>query len=431
LADPRHAVVDKTIAGGLGTATDYGDGLVGGLLLKVKAGAIRLLNYHVAYVAAQLRAQGHQPTLYRRLPALGECDVAVLFTSIPSLRVDRDALAALSVPTIVVGTLAGVAPEEYGDATLIVRGEPEAFFQDDGVRSAMNPGAQLVEAGFVQDLDRLPSPDWSIFPRLDSRYWIVRARGKVLPVVTSRGCPYPCGHYCPYPLEEGTAMRYRSTGSVVDELNGLRDRHGVTAVKFRDPILTINRDRALALCEAVGSSGTIWGCETHLDTLDEELLERMARAGCVLIQTGVESTAADVLRANRRRTATPEHTRAMLQAAERLGIRVAIYFMLGLPGDSLAGMRRSLVAAPSLPASFLQITVATPYPGTPLWEENKDRLRTTDLANFDQYSSIVDGDWTNDDLRSLMGEAYRRFYLRPGRLAHEVRIARGRRSIRR
>ena len=326
---------------------------------------------------------------------------------------------------MVVGTLAGVAPEEYGDATILVRGEPEAFFADGGLEAALAGDPGEVVAGFVSHLDGLPRPDWSIFPRLNSRYRIV-ARGTVLPVVTSRGCPYPCGHYCPYPLEEGRRMRYRSVDSVVDELVDLRERLGVTAVKFRDPILTIDRRRVLALCDGLESVGTVWGCETHLDTLDEELLERMAAAGCVLIQTGIESTEASVLEANKRRSAGREHARSMLATAERLGIRVAIYFMLGLPEDTLEGMQRSLAQAPDLPASFLQITVATPYPGTPFWEETKDRLAGRDLADFDQYSSTL-GDWTDAQLGGLMSGAYRRFYLRPGRLRHEIRIARARR----
>ncbi len=430
LRDPRHAVADKTIAGGLGTATDYGSGAFGAAFLRLKAGSIRLPDYHIAYVAAQLRAVGRAVRLETDVAGVRDGDLVVLFTSIPSLRVDRAALRELRgrpVRTVVVGTLASIAPEEFGDADVVVRGEPEAWIGG-GAR-----GEGVVDAGFVADLDALPMPDWSVFPRLEGRYRIVTARGAVVPVVTSRGCPYPCGHYCPYPLEEGRTMRYRSAESVVAELRGLADGYGVRAVKFRDPILTLDRRRTEGLLAALESSdvGTIWGCETHLDTLDEDLLAAMARAGCVTIQTGIESTDPAVLAAAHRRTASPGHTRAMLEAAADRGIRVAVYFMLGLPGDTLEGMRRTLADVHTIPASFLQITVATPYPGTAFWEETRARRGDIDLADLDQYSAALPGDgWTNADLRGLMSDAYRRFYLHPSRLRHELRVRRGLRTSR-
>lgn len=436
LKDPRDQVVDKTIAGGMGTASRYGKGLFSRALTRLKAASIRLLPYNVAYVAAILRAQGHEVQYRTSLQSLNTLqdtvDVAVVFTAIPSATEDQRALTLLAeraIPSIVVGTLAGVAPQNYSAATLIIKGEPEAFFFDvrwperlAGVKGdaassrAFNPEfPNLLEVGTAPDLNVLPMPDWSIFPSLSSRYAILTPYQRVLPVVTSRGCPYPCGYYCPYPLGEGKAMRFRAPEAVADELVALEQRYGVTAVKFRDPIFTVNRPRTVRLLDVLEQRKlkTIWGCETHLDRLDEELLERMARAGCRLIQTGIESINPEVIKASHRKTAEVLHQEKMLVRCRELGIKTAIYFIVGLPEDTMPSMRASLEYAQTLPATFIQITACTPYPGTRFFADVEDRLLTQDWRELDQYTPVLRSEnFSSEELVGLMGEGYRRFYVR-------------------
>ncbi len=421
LKDPRDLVVDKTIAGGMGTATRYGKGLFTNALTRAKARLIRLLPYNVAYVAALLEAQGHE-VVYRSDGRIVDYDLAVVFTAIPSRDVDAAFVGRLRrrrVPSIVTGTIAGVAPGAYRGAAMIVKGEPEGFFRHPGWVERLgaweDSPARVVAVQPVADLDALPFPDWSIFPRLESRYAVISLTRTVLPVVTSRGCPYSCGYYCPYPLGEGRAMRYRSPDSVVAEVRRLRERYGVTAVKFRDPIFTLDRHRTLALLDAMTARAPrfLWGCETHLSRLDETLLSRMARAGCRMIQTGIETTNLRALEVSRRKTASVDHQRRMLEVCRDLGIKVAIYFIVGLPEDTLETMRANLEYAATLPAAYLQVTACTPYPGTRFFEDVKDRLVTDNWRMFDQYTPVLRYDgFGSDDLVEVMSYGYRRFYLR-------------------
>lgn len=419
LKDPTHRVVDKTIAGGMGTASRYGGGMFAGLLTRLKASAIKLLPYSAAYVSAILKQQGHRVTYTQQLEGL-DADLVILLTAVPSLKVDQAALKHLrarGVPTLVTGTLAGAAPEQFTAAQRVLKGEPESFFLDPDWTSRVWSGeaGTVLETGFLSELDRLPFPDWSLFPRLRSQYAILDPLATVLPVVTSRGCPYPCGYYCPYPLGEGKAMRFRSPGSVVDELALLQERYGVRHVKFRDPIFTVNRTRTMSLLEALLASQreVRWGCETHLDRLDKPLLEKMAAAGCRLIQTGIETTNPEALQASKRKTATQAHQEQMLAVCRRLGIKTAIYLIMGLPEDTEAGMRGSLAYALTLPATFIQVTACTPYPGTGFFREVESRLLTRDWRLLDQYTPVLHSDHVNpEQLTALMGEGYRRFYLR-------------------
>ena len=186
-------------------------------------------------------------------------------------------------------------------------------------------------------------------------------------------------------------MRFRDPASVVEELRMLRDVYGVRAVKFRDPIFTVNRRRTEALLDALlkANLGTIWGCETHLNVLDEALLEKMSAAGCRMIQTGIETSQGDVIKASKRRSAAEDQQRTMLDICQRVGIKTAIYFIVGLPEDTPEGMRASLDYARELPGTWIQITVCTPYPGTKFYGDVEDQLLTRDWQQLDQYTPVL------------------------------------------
>lgn len=429
LKDPRHGVVDKTIAGGMGTASRYGASLLSSVLLTVKGQAVRMLPYPVAQVSAILRAQGHRVRYLDRLD-WRDCDLVVLFAAIPSYRVDLRALSVLrrqGIPAVVVGTVTHGLAERYREAALVVRGEADAFFLQPGWPAQVpQAGAgEVLDVGRVADLALLPFPDWSIFPRLHSRYAILAPGATVLPVMTSRGCPFPCGYYCPYPLGEGDSLRYRPVVGVVEELQKLDRDLGVRHVKLRDPILTLNRARAEALLDAFlhADLRTRWGCETHFSRLDDALLEQMARAGCRLIQAGIETLTPEALKQSRRKNAPLEVQRQLLETCKRVGIQTAIYLIIGLPGDTVQTVRATLQAVANLPATALQVTVCTPYPGTAYYEQVRGALKDTDWERFDQYTPVGDTpEMPAHQVPHLMSSAYRQFYLRPGWLTSALPV---------
>ena len=72
---------------------------------------------------------------------------------------------------------------------------------------------------FIAELDDLPFPAWDLFPL--ENYWNLRyAHGpqttaRYLPLLTSRGCPYPC-EFCVVPATNSQRWRPRSAQNVVD-----------------------------------------------------------------------------------------------------------------------------------------------------------------------------------------------------------------------
>ncbi|MBI4349708.1 MAG: radical SAM protein [Elusimicrobia bacterium] len=217
--------------------------------------------------------------------------------------------------------------------------------------------ARALAAG-PMDLERLPVPRWDL---VDYRsYSYVTAQ-------SSWGCPFRCG-YCPYPVTQGPTWRARPIPAVVEEFRALRDRYGLRFVLLRDPEFTLDRRRAAALCEALLEAGTpiLWGCETRLDTLDDELIDRMARAGCMRVAFGVESVEPAILAAQGRRALSPAAIRRRVGALKRRGMLTYAMYIIGLPGETEASARRTADFALELDTNAASFSLATPFPGTRL-----------------------------------------------------------------
>lgn len=241
----------------------------------------------------------------------------------------------------------------------------------------------LPAAPFLENLDSLPIPRWDLVDY--KRYSYVTSQ-------TSWGCPLGCG-YCPYPLAQGTRWRARGIAGVVAEFSALRDRYGLRFVLLRDPEFTFNRRRTVELCAALIEAGTpiAWGCETRLDTLDEELLALMAKAGCLSVQFGVESLNPETLALMGRPNFGVSVIRDKVAAFKRHGILTYALYVIGLPGETRQSTRELIDFALDLGSECASFSMATAFPGTSLarmaeergWivAENRRRL-TSSIASM-------------------------------------------------
>jgi hypothetical protein len=225
------------------------------------------------------------------------------------------------------------------------------------------------ERGFEPDLDSLPFPRWDLLPH--ERYTIPKSSAsghmRFLPMLSSRGCPFGCS-YCPYPVGQGLKWRYRSPDNVVDEMQYLVERFGVQHIIFRDPMFSAQKKRVVAICDEIVRRGlkVQWKCETRVDCLDEPTIAAMARAGCVGVNFGIESVDPEIQKGVHRQPITPQEFVATIDTCRRYGISTFAFFILGLPGDTLATIMESMEFAVHIRPTWMQFTAATPLVGTSL-----------------------------------------------------------------
>jgi anaerobic magnesium-protoporphyrin IX monomethyl ester cyclase len=184
---------------------------------------------------------------------------------------------------------------------------------------------------------------------------------------TSRGCPATCS-FCNTPEFWGSAIRFRSAGSVLQELAFLRERHGLTYFSFRDDTFTARKGRTLELMEGIRGSGLhpLWNCQSRVNLVDEERLVAMKRAGCEFIQFGVEHASERVLRLLDKGT-NPAQARRSLALARKVGLNVGIYLITGIPGEEWTDVEASAAFVRETRPHDVQVAPLAIYPGTGLY----------------------------------------------------------------
>jgi len=288
--------------------------------------------------------------------------------------------------------------QEESSVTYVVRGEP-----DDTILE-LTDGAPLGEiAGLTyrdgeswsenlarpmrKELDELPFPKWELLPY--QRYTMPKSSTRhemsFLPMLTSRGCPIGC-HYCPYPVGQGLAWRKRSPENVVDEMQRLVRDLGIQYILLRDPMFSLNQKRVIAICDEIVRRGLEleWKCETRVDFLKEETLRAMARAGCTGVNFGVESSDVEIQKGVGRAPIQQEQFREMIRLCNELGIDTFAFFIIGLPGDTVTSILKTIRFAIDMRPTWVQFTAASPFIGTKL----RDWALEHGLTSPDKYAYI-------------------------------------------
>jgi hypothetical protein len=158
--------------------------------------------------------------------------------------------------------------------------------------------------------------------------------GAPLYLDVGRGCPFRC-RFCATAPFWGRRYRMKSTGRIVEELLLVRDRYGRRHVNLSHDIFTADRKWTLAFCARVAaeSLGMTWSCSTRTDVIDPEMLEAMARAGCVEIYYGIE-TGSQTTQAAIDKGLDLNWSREIVRATAACGIRPVTGFIVGHPMET-------------------------------------------------------------------------------------------------
>lgn len=269
----------------------------------------------------------------------------------------------------------------------------------------------------LADLNLLPLPWWEGYPGYPGAYHAAAVKTRRPPAayfVTSRGCPYHCT-FCDRSVF-GQAVTAYSAEYVLRAVDDMVRRFGIREISFEDDMFTIYRPRLTAICEELVRRryDLIWSCNARADSVTEELLRLMKRAGCWQVSLGVESADKRVLELARKRV-QPERIATAVQAAHRVGMEVKGFFILGLPGENDETIEESIRFALGLPFDDVTVTFFTPFPGSEISSRAEEWGRPVagaDKMNLTTPAYLPHG-MTAERLQERHREFYRRFYLRP------------------
>jgi radical SAM superfamily enzyme YgiQ (UPF0313 family) len=320
------------------------------------------------------------------------------------------------------------ALNEYPNLDIVVRKEGEQTFIElldkihskiglDGVLGiTFRKEGKIIRTSdrpFLEDLDSLPFPAHDLMPLEKLKH-----DGKILfPLVTSRGCVYWCD-FCSTVRMFGRGYRWRSAKNVVDEMQLVHDKYGVDQVTFYDDAFSVNRERVMKICEElrVRKLDMTWDCGTRVDMVDKEMLKTMHDAGCFAVWLGVESGSEAILGAMNK-SIKLDQTRTAFKTANKVGLMTIANTVIGFPGETEQTANQTIRFIKELNPDSVGFYVATPYPGTPMYEQVKQKgwLRETDFDKYDTANPTFETPWLSmEKLAKIRYKAYQEFYLRPG-----------------
>ena len=292
------------------------------------------------------------------------------------------------------------------------------LFKDAGGRIIRNPDRELIA-----DLDGLPLPAYDLM-EMDKYYSSVNRRftdKKFGAVITSRGCPYRCT-FCSHKMF-GRKLRMRSPENVADEIEHLVSRYRIGELIFLDDTFTMDRNRAVALCDLIVRRGlkVVWTCNTRADDASEKLYRAMYRAGCRGLHLGAESASQEMLDKMKKGITVEEITNAVALAKRHIG-HVVCGFILGMPGDTMECALATIAFAKRLNPDYVTFNIATPVPGSEIYEDavaagllDPARAPWEDfLELFSPAPPVLElSSIPAEDLVRLAKRAFREFYFRP------------------
>jgi anaerobic magnesium-protoporphyrin IX monomethyl ester cyclase len=258
--------------------------------------------------------------------------------------------------------------------------------------------------GLIEDISSLPRPARDILLYADKlpMDMFKRMMGEM---ITSRGCPYACAFCANYSVWGSRKARMRTAEDVVDEIRYLRDTYSVEDFTFWDDLFTMSRQRVFSICNLLleRKLHIRWICLVRVDTIDEELLELMKRAGCVQVQMGVESGSDRILK-RMNKGITVEQIRQAALMLKRTEMPWHCFLLIGIPGETREEMQATMRLIPELRPNAVELSVFAPYAGSPLYEDLKEAgsLKQDWLSvDFLNVDCCYAGTMTKDQFRRL------------------------------
>jgi radical SAM superfamily enzyme YgiQ (UPF0313 family) len=275
-----------------------------------------------------------------------------------------DRYRAAGVPVVLGGLHVSLAPDEAAEHadSIVLYGAEGAWPQlvDDFRHRRLQPRYLGRRAGVFE-------PPWYARPRFE----LLSGRPyNRLTVQTSRGCPLDC-EFCAASLRITSAFQQKPVPLVVEEIRAALPMVDHPFFEFADDNTFLNKKWGKEFLRAIAPLGLNWFTETDISVADDdELLDLLAASGCRQVLIGLESPDAADLEGVDPHNWKRKHSDRYLDAINRIqsrGVSVNGCFVLGLDGHTPDIFERVKDFVERSGLLEVQVTVMTPFPGTPLY----------------------------------------------------------------
>jgi len=342
------------------------------------------------------------------LPSLGLLTLAgmtperfdISYLEVPDLDALNGGVPDANLDVVAISSFSAMMKDAYeladryraGGATVLLGGLHVTMMPDEAAQHADSiviGEAEPVWAELLTDLE-----NGRLQPRYDARAQTFDFADSPMPafslldvehynritVQTQRGCPYHCD-FCAASIRLNPKYRTKPIDRIMAEIADIRKIWSHPFLEFADDNTFADKRHGHALCDALIGEGLRWFTETDISVADDpELLKKMKAAGCAQVLIGLENPSPAAIegierKSNWKRRRADRYAEAVARIQDA-GITVNGCFVLGLDGTDTPSFDTVLEFVQDTGLYEVQITLMTPFPGTPLHQRltEEDRI---------------------------------------------------------
>ena len=284
----------------------------------------------------------------------------------------------------------------------------------------------------MKELDQeMPGAAWDLLPmdKYRAHNWHcfdhIFDRKPYASIHTSLGCPYKCTFCCINAPFGRSSYRMWSPDSVIEEIDTLVNKYGIKNIKFVDEMFVLKAAHVTGICDKIIERGydlNIWAY-ARVDTVKDEFLEKLKRAGVRWLALGIESGSKHVRDGVEKGRFGSIDIIATVKKIQAAGIYVIGNYIFGLPDDTYESMQETLDLAIEANCEFANFYCAMAYPGSKLydlavqnnWELPESWIGYSQHAyeTFPLRTEVL----TNSEVLKFRDEAFMKYFTHPNYLA--------------
>lgn len=291
----------------------------------------------------------------------------------------------------------------------------------DSIRGiAFREKGKIIFTGFrepIKDVDTIPFPARNLLePKIHQYKGIFPIFKKPMTsILMSRGCPHQCV-FCSNPVFGRQATRFRSPINIVKELLILKDNYKIKSIFiYDDELVGMSKYQTkwlIEICDNIidyGLDDINYYCQGRCSNfITFELLKKMKKAGFDLIMYGVESGSQKVLNAIKKGT-TIQNIKNTFSLTKAAGIKTHAFIMVGNLLEEPEDIMLTVKLLKEINPDYLQVSIATPFPGSELWNIANSRGWINIQNNFpasykkerayaySDFSPLIKTDWLSSN----------------------------------
>jgi anaerobic magnesium-protoporphyrin IX monomethyl ester cyclase len=243
----------------------------------------------------------------------------------------------------------------------------------------------------IRNLDDIPWPAWDLVPLasyLDNGLGYGVNRGRSMPMLATRGCPYQCT-FCSNPEMWTTRWYARDPERVLDEIQAYQDKYSATNFDFYDLTAIVKRSWIIQFTQRILERRMEFTWQlpsgTRSEAIDEEVCRLLYASGCRNMSYAPESGSPEVLK-RIKKVVKLDRLEASAIGAVRAGLNVKLNIIMGFPNETrkeLGQTVRFLGRMGVAGVHDMSISLFSPYPGSELYHELRKSGRIPELS--DEY----------------------------------------------